>query len=150
MWKKVALASFFLWGATLSYLGYKFIKGNAVQVDNRVEIRLSEGDRDIILGEMRTLLEGLKGILKGLSLGDKTFIEKAARGNGMAMAQDVNPALIMKLPKSFKTLGMSVHKDFDELADKVHGMNDKEVLNFLDTTMNKCVSCHRMYRLTSE
>ncbi len=147
MWKRLALASLLLWGATIAFLGYQFYAGNAQKVDQRIEIKLTSGDRDLILGEMRTLLKGIKGIIKGLSEEDKVFVEKSARGNGMAMAQDVNPALIMKLPKAFKTLGMSVHQDFDTLADKVHSMTTKETLSRLDITMSKCIGCHQTYKL---
>lgn len=150
MWKKTALASLLLWGATVSFIGYKFYAGNVEKVDNRIEVRLSPGDRDLVLGEMRVLLKGLKGIIKGLSEDDKGFVEKSARGNGMMMAQDVNPALMMKLPKAFKAMGVSVHKDFDELADKVHNMNTKQVLSYLDKTMSKCVSCHQTYKINLE
>lgn len=150
MWKKIALASLLLWIASLSFIAYKFVKGNAVQVDNRVEVRLSAGDRDLVLGEMRTLLKGVKGIIKGLSEDDKAFIENSARGNGMIMAQDVNPALMMKLPKAFKAMGVSVHKDFDDIANKVHGMDTKQVLSNLNTVMNKCISCHQTYKIIEE
>lgn len=34
----------------------------------------------------------------------------------MASAADVNPALMAKLPLPFKSLGMSVHHDMDDLA----------------------------------
>lgn len=150
MWKKIALSSLILWISSISFISYKFLNGNAVKVDNRVEIKLSAGDRDLVLEEMRILLKGVKGIIKGLSEDNKGFIEESARGNGMIMAQDVNPALMMKLPKAFKMMGVSVHKDFDELANQVHRMETKQVLKNLDTVMNKCISCHQTYRIVEE
>lgn len=150
MWKKIALGSLVLWIGTISFLAYKFIEGNATKVDNRTEILLTAGDRDLILGEMRTLLKGVQGIIRGLSVNDNSLIEISARGNGMQMAQDVNPALMMKLPQTFKAMGMSVHKDFDDLAGKVHQLNSNEILNQLDATLNKCISCHQMFKIVEE
>jgi hypothetical protein len=37
------------------------------------------------------------------------------------MAQDVNSALMLKLPVEFKSVGIGVHKAFDDLADNIDG-----------------------------
>ena len=150
MWKKIAISSIALWAISLSFVGYRFYYGNAKTVDKRIEVSLADEERELVLGEMRTLLKGLKGIIKGLANDDYTFVERSARSNGMEMAQDVNPALMMKLPKAFKSLGISVHEDFDILANNIHSMNSKQILMALDKTMGKCVSCHQAYKVTLE
>jgi len=148
MWKKVAIVSFALWIASVGYIFYKIQYGNAVMVDKRMEISLLPEDRQLVLGEMRSLLAGLKGIIKGLSTEDFELVKKSAIGNGMGMAQDINPALIAKLPMSFKAMGMGVHKSFDELATKIPGATSKEILKEVDVIMSSCVTCHSAYKIT--
>jgi len=148
MWKKVAIVSLALWIASVGYIFYKIQYGNAVMVDKRMEISLLPAERQLVLGEMRSLLAGLKGIIKGLSTEDFELVKESAIGNGMGMAQDINPALIAKLPMSFKAMGMGVHKSFDELAAKIPGATSKEILKEVDVIMSSCVSCHSAYKIT--
>ena len=150
MWKKVALVSFALWIASVGFIIYKIQYGNAVMVDKRMEIRLLPEERQLVLGEMRSLLVGLKGIIQGLSTEDFALVKKSAIGNGMGMAQDINPALIAKLPMSFKAMGMGVHKSFDELAAKIPGATSKEILKEVDAIMSSCVGCHSAFKITEK
>ena len=150
MWKKVAIVSFALWIASVGFIVYKIQYGNAVMVDKRMEISLLPEERQLILAEMRSLLAGLQGIVQGLSTEDFEQVKKSAIGNGMGMAQDVNPALIAKLPMSFKTMGMGVHKSFDELAAKIPGATSKEILKEVDVIMNSCVACHSIFKITEK
>ncbi len=129
---------------------YKFKYGNAEKVDNRVAITLSVAEKDVVLGEMRLLLEGLQGIISGLSNSDFKKVEVSARGNGMVMAQDVNPALMLKLPVEFKSVGMGVHKAFDDLAENIDGKDVKIILREIDSIMDSCVGCHLTYKLEIE
>ena len=139
-----------LWIITISYAGYKFKYGNAEKVDNRVAITLSVAEKDVVLGEMRLLLEGLQGIISGLSNSDFKKVEVSARGNGMVMAQDVNPALMLKLPAEFKSVGIGVHKAFDDLAENIDGKGVKIILREIDSIMDSCVGCHLTYKLEIE
>jgi hypothetical protein len=148
MWKKVAFISLGLWVLTVGAFLYLFFVGTGTKVDNRVEIALLPGERELILGEMRQLLEGVRGIIGGLGEGDREAVIAAASGNGMAMAQDVNPALITKLPKEFKQLGMNTHRRFDELASRSPEMSDKEILTETHAIMGSCVGCHVSYKIT--
>lgn len=150
MWKKIAIGSMVLWIITISYAGYKFKYGNAEKVDNRVAITLSVAEKDVVLGEMRLLLEGLQGIISGLSNSDFKKVEVSARGNGMVMAQDVNPALMLKLPIEFKSVGIGVHKAFDDLADNIEGKDSKVILSEIDSIMDSCIGCHATYKLSIE
>lgn len=150
MWKKTAMGLMILWVITISYVGYKFKYGDTEKVDNRVEITLSIAEKDAVLEEMRLLLAGLQGIISGLSNSDFKKVEVSARKNGMVMAQDVNPALILKLPVEFKSVGMGVHKAFDDLADNIDGKGSKDILRELDLIMGSCVACHATYKLETE
>ena len=150
MWKKIAIISFALWIASFGFIFYKIKYGSAVMVDKRMEISLLPEERQLILGEMRSLLVGLKGIVQGLSTEDFEQVKKSAIGNGMGMAQDVNPALIAKLPMSFKAMGMGVHKSFDELAAKIPGVTSKEILKEVDVIMSSCVACHSAFKITEK
>jgi len=150
MWKKIAIISFVLWIASFGFVFYKIQYGNAVMVDKRMEISLLPEERELVLGEMRSLLAGLKGIIKGLSIDDFELVKKSAIGNGMGMAQDVNPALIAKLPMSFKAMGMGVHKSFDKLATTIPGATSKEILKDVDIIMSSCVACHSTFKITEK
>ena len=150
MWKKVALGLMVLWVISVSFIGYKVIYGNAKNVDTRVEITLLPVEKDFVLGEMRLLLEGLKGIISGLANDNLEEVRIAARGNGMAMAQDANPALILKLPLEFQNIGMGVHKSFDILADNIKGKSSREILNEVNSIIDSCVGCHATYKLEVE
>jgi len=150
MWKKIAIGLMIVWIITISYAGYKFKYGNTEKIHDRVEIILAASERDLVLGEMRLLLEGLQGIISGLSNSDFKKVEVSARGNGMVMAQDVNPTLMLKLPIEFKSVGMGVHKAFDDLADNINGKDAKDILREVDLIMNLCVGCHATYKLELE
>ena len=150
MWKKIAIISFALWIASFGFIFYKIKYGNALMVDKRMEIGLLPEERQLVLGEIKSLLAGLKGIIKGLSTDDFELVKKSAIGNGMGMAQDINPALIAKLPLSFKTMGMGVHQSFDKLASKIPGANSKEILKEVDSIMSSCVACHSAFKITEK
>ncbi|MBT3414928.1 MAG: hypothetical protein HOA32_14270 [Nitrospina sp.] len=146
----MALGLMVLWVISASFIGYKVIYGNAKKVDTRVGITLLPVERDFVLSEMRLLLEGLQGIISGLANDNFEEVKVAARGSGMAVAQDVNPALILKLPLEFKTIGMGVHKSFDILADNIKGKSSREILNEVNSIMDSCVGCHATYKLEVE
>ena len=98
----------------------------------------------MVLGEMRTLLSALNGVLSSLAENDPKQAAQAARSAGMKMAVDVNPALLMKLPADFKQLGMGTHKQFDELADQLdQGISQKEAIRLMAGLTSRCVACHQ-------
>ncbi len=56
-----------------------------------------------------------------------------------------------KLPLPFKQQGMAVHKQFDQIADKVEqGAPANEILLDLSEQLGSCVACHSLYRLDAE
>ena len=63
------------------------------------------------------------------------------------MAEDVNPALMAKLPLPFKQMGMSIHKDMDALADAVvQKETSQQILQRLSNMTALCTTCHDLYR----
>ena len=147
--KQVATVAILLWVATVALLGFFVTKGTGVQSsDGRTVVTITEDERNFVLAEMRMLLGSVHGVIDGLAKDDMLAVARAARMGGMAMAADVNPALMMKLPLDFKTRGIGVHKAMDELAKQVEaGASSKEVLNGLASRLSECVACHAEYSL---
>ena len=139
-----------LWVLTLTVLGWLFINGwTAKGSDGRTEILLAQAERDQILAEMRQLLKAVDGVIRelGESEPDLKRIESAARAGGMHMAEDVEPAIMVKLPLPFKQMGMSIHKDMDALADAVvQRETSQQLLKRLSSMTARCTTCHDMYR----
>lgn len=144
-----------LWVVGASMLGWFFITGSTAPGDDgRTAIQLSPAERTFILKEMRQLLQAVHGVVTGLSDPDaspgRTQAAAAARSGGMEMAADANPALMLKLPWSFKQMGLSVHKDFDRLADTItKGTTSQEVLHQLSSITSRCTACHEIFQLTA-
>jgi hypothetical protein len=140
-----------LWVVTIGIIGYFFVMGQTVPgSDSRTAVVLAESERDQILAEMRHLLKSVHGILQGVSTQDLSGAGKSARAAGMGMAADVNPALMAKLPLAFKAMGMSVHRDFDGLADGIQsGERSEQVLKRLTELTSRCTACHELYRFSA-
>lgn len=145
-----------LWVVTFAMAGWFFVQGWTTEsTDGRTQIVLAPAERDVILGEMRMLLKAVHGVVAGLAgqdqEADRAQMEQAARSAGMHMAEDVNPALIAKLPLPFKQMGMSIHKDMDALADAViQKETPKQILQRLSNMTARCTACHDMYRFSTE
>ena len=146
---KVGLIALSLWAVTAAGFGYFFLRGwTSKSADQRTAIHLAPSERDLVLGEMRQMLHSVHHLLTGLSAGDAKIMESAARASGMAMAADVNPVLMAKLPLAFKQQGMGVHRDFDALADSIaKGADQATVLRDFTGITARCVGCHVSYRL---
>jgi cytochrome c556 len=148
----VCRVAFGLWIVTIGVAGWFFVQGwTAESRDGRTQIVLTSTERDLILGEMRMLLKAVHGVVTGLAgqdqAADRTQIEQAARSAGMHMAEDVNPALMAKLPLPFKQMGMSIHQDMDALADAiVNKETPQQILQRLSNMTARCTVCHDMYR----
>ncbi|HLA61504.1 MAG TPA: hypothetical protein VK626_04595 [Nitrospiraceae bacterium] len=145
-----------LWIVTIGVAGWFFVQGWTTQgTDGRMQIVLAPTERDLILGEMRMLLKAVHGVVTGLAVqnqeADRAQIEQAARSAGMALAADVNPALMAKLPLPFKQMGMSIHKDMDALADAiVQKETPQQILQRLSSVTARCATCHDLYRFSAE
>jgi cytochrome c556 len=148
-YSKIALVALLLWVVTIAVFGWYFIMGNTTAgTEGRTAVVLQVGERDFVLAEMRGLLSATQEIIEGANQGDWQRIYKAAHAAGMAGATDVNPALMAKLPIEFKTLGMSVHHDMDDIAHAATGgASTQEIMKMLSNTLTKCVACHSTWQL---
>ncbi len=146
---KIASIALLLWVATIAVFAWFFIRGStSAGTDGRTAVVLQPAERDLVLTEMRGLLSSTQGILEGANQGDVKRIIQASRAAGMAAAADVNPALMAKLPLEFKTLGMSVHHDMDEIAKAAEGgAPAPEILKMASNTLTKCVACHSAWQI---
>lgn len=149
---KLASIALLLWVVTIAVFVWFFIRGNTTtSSDGRTAIVLQAGERDLVLSEMRGFLSATQGVLEGANQGDMQRIIKASSAAGMAGAADVNPALIAKLPMKFKSLGMSVHRDMDEITKAAEGgMPAQDILKMTANILTKCVACHSAWQLKSE
>ncbi|MEX2490171.1 MAG: hypothetical protein WD425_00265 [Nitrospirales bacterium] len=144
-----------LWVVGAGVLGWFFMTGiTAPGDDGRTAIQLKEAEHAFILKEMRQLLQSVDGVIRGLSDPDtsqgRTQAATAARSGGMGMAADANLALMLKLPLPFKQMGLSVHKDFDRLADAItEGITSQQMLSQLSSITSRCTACHEMFQLTA-
>ena len=147
---KISQAAILLWVISIAVFAWFFINGSTTAgSDGRTAIVLQPTERDLVLSEMRGLLVATQGIVEAASKGDIAQAGKAAGKAGMAAAADVNPALMAKLPLKFKQLGMSVHRDMDEIA-RVAGEGEisaDEILKMTANTLNKCIACHATWQL---
>ena len=151
-WRAIGLGTAVLWIVTMGVVAVLFVQGQTRPgTDGRTEIVLSQAERDLILAEMRQLLKTVHGVVTVLGSPDQNLkaAESAARSAGMAMATDVNPAVMLKLPLAFKQMGMSIHKDMDRLADGIaQGDTSVQILNRLSSMTARCTACHDMYRFS--
>ena len=150
-YKRWFLGALTLWLVTIGTAGYFFVKGQILaDQDSRTAVLLTETERDQILAEMRRFLKAVHGVLEGIVAQDLTHAEGSARAAGMAMSVDVNPIIMAKLPLSFKAMGMSVHREFDAIADGIHsGESGEQVLKRLSDLTGRCVACHELYRFST-
>ena len=117
-------------------------------IDARFRLELAAPQRDLVLLEMRTMLESVNDILEGLIAADAPAMENAARRAGMTMAADVDPEIQAVLPQPFLQLGVRTHQAFDELAESIAGGGDsEEILQGLAAITGNCVGCHAAFRL---
>lgn len=142
----------FLWLATIGTLGWFFYFGRTEKAaDGRTAIVLTTAERQFVLTEMRLLLGAVSQIHSALGNNDLAAAEKASRSVGMQMVNDLAGAektILLKLPKSFKTLGLSTHVAFDDFAKSIAARKPHDQLfRELGTLTNKCVACHAGYSL---
>jgi hypothetical protein len=146
---KLATIAMALWIVTIGALVFFFVHGwTSKGADQRTAIHLAPAERDLVLTEMRQMLNSVHGLVTGLSDGNREAMEQASRASGIGMAADVNPLIMAKLPLEFKQLGMSVHEEFDKLAETIaKGADSATILRGLSGITARCVGCHAAYRL---
>jgi cytochrome c556 len=132
---------------------YKFVVlGSVITTsDGRAAIALNEGERDLVLAEMRAFLISVQQINRGVSENDVAMVAEYARKAGRAAQANVPATLMARLPLGFKTMGLDTHQAFDQLAMDAEEFGDRDqVLSSLTTLMNNCVACHAAYRIEVE
>lgn len=147
--RTLSLIALVLWAVTIMTTAFFFIRGQTVSApDGRQTVLLNPEEQGMILTEMRGMLASVHAIVAGLTQHDMKQVATAARSTGMAAAVDVSPSLMAKLPLEFKTLGLGVHKGFDELAIAVEANATPDaVMTRLEAQLAACVACHTSYRL---
>lgn len=122
----------------------------AADKDNRQILALSEAQRGHVLEEMRALLSGTRNILAALSNDDMAAVSRYARLLGTDMGHKAEDHLKGVLPREFMQLGMSLHQDFDRIAEDAESRKDSRLtLRQLSDAMAKCVACHDAYQIRS-
>jgi cytochrome c556 len=119
----------------------------AETMDTRTPVALQPAERAFVLEEMRQYVTSLQAITDGLARGDADAVASAARRMGRGAMSGAPPGMMRHIPKEFRMLGMSVHTDFDRLADAADtGAAITDTLSSLSATLSKCVACHAAYR----
>ncbi len=134
----------------IAAMAYKFIVAGSVEKaeDGRTAIVLDPAERIFVLGEMRGFVAGLQQLTAALARDDMKAAAAAARAMGMAAAHSAPAAMVGKLPLEFKTLGFSVHREFDTIAMDAENLADpKHTLTQLAGALGKCVACHATYQI---
>jgi hypothetical protein len=120
----------------------------AEEIDTRQLVQLTEPQRNQVLTEMRSLLTGTQDILAALAKDDMAAVAKHAQSLGFNMKHKAENPLHEVLPKDFMMLGMSTHKEFDQIAaDAISLKDSKHTLKQLSDTMGKCTACHATYQI---
>ncbi len=136
----------------LGTMSYTFlVKGQTVPyADGRTSVLLSPDERNQVLGEMRAILAGVQEIQESVLAGDMEPAAARATSMGMAAA-NADAQILAKLPLEFSTLGLSLHRSFDDLAQTISGTDDPlVVIGEVTDLMLQCVACHDTYRLGIE
>lgn len=137
----------------LSLAGAAFAQGPAkpaapAPADVRAPLVLTDGERHLVLDEMRNFLAVLQRITDALPREDWAEIAKAARLMGSGAANEIPPATVAKLPQEFQLLAGGVHTTFDVIALDAETLADpKHTLSQVSDMLNKCNACHGMYQI---
>lgn len=147
---KTCLATTIVLLAIITAGFYKFMLQESTDEnsDGRITILLDDGERNLVLAEMRAFLASIQQINQGLSENDMELVALSARSSGNAAQGNMPGSLAEKLPIDFKKLGRDTHARFDQLAMDAEDMEDNgHTMEQLSSLMKNCVSCHAMYRI---
>ncbi|HFD33243.1 MAG TPA: hypothetical protein ENJ28_11130 [Gammaproteobacteria bacterium] len=132
---------------------YKFVLSGEVKfsADGREAIVLTEPERALVLAEMRTFLDSVQQITKGVANGNMKTVTDAANLVGRGAQQGMPGSLVGKLPLNFKKLGFDTHSKFSQLALDAEQLGDEQhALSQLSELMENCVACHEMFKIEVE
>jgi redox-regulated HSP33 family molecular chaperone len=146
-WAVVAAVGFLSILTVLKSIGSRTIDASS---DGRVAIVVTPANRDLVLEEMRGLLEAVQTIIVANNAGDLTTVAIAGRKVGRVNMDPQSAEFAARLPMEFRKLGMDTHLRFDELAQDAEQFESTEhVSQQLGELTANCVACHRAYRLTT-
>jgi hypothetical protein len=134
----------------LSVLASKFLPVGNVEIsaDGRTVVVVAPAERDMILAEMRGLLEAVQTIIVANNAGDLNAVAVAGRKVGRENMSPKSAEFVARLPMDFRKLGMDTHVRFDQLAlDATRFENTDHVSQQLGELIANCVDCHKVYRL---
>jgi cytochrome c556 len=120
------------------------------QVSNhkREPLRLGAHERQLVLAEMRQMLESTEGVVAGLAKNDMAAIEQAAARSGRQAPETVDEALHGALPEEFLRMGAAAHGGFDGIAQLARDRATiATIAAKLGETLSSCNTCHANYRL---
>lgn len=151
----VCMLALAMWLISAVAAGWMFINGWTTKgSDGRTEIVLAPSERDVVLTQMRQFMQAIHAVLADIGKADDhpafEAAEAATRKVGMDSDKDVNPALLVKIPLAFKQMGMSVHHEFDGLADGMaQGETVAQIIRRLAAITSQCTACHQLYRISA-
>jgi len=136
--------------STLFLIYFFIIRGDVAESnDVRVNIKLTESNKDFALKEMRDFLESVQQINEGIMNEDSDQIYNASIKSGGSVIEHSPKGMMASLPIGFKKLGFSVHDKFDEIADSIKIYNNYDYTQReLNNLLNSCIACHRTYKIT--
>jgi cytochrome c556 len=118
------------------------------ETDAREAIVLSHGERDLVLAEMRMMLESTEGVVAGLAANDMQAVEQAAARAAPSAPGTVDQELHASLPEAFLHSGAAAHGGFEDIARLARQAAGTEALmRRLGETLHQCTSCHAAYRV---
>lgn len=117
----------------------------------REALNLSASERAHLRAGMRTYLESVEGITRGLAENKMQAVAKSARRSGQSLMDETAIAMALKLPPDFVAASIETHGKFEELADQAAaGAPKAQVLETLGQILSGCTACHAKYRLSPE
>ncbi len=129
---------------------YRFIiAGDPLELnDQRTAIVLEEGERELVLAEMRQFLVAVQGITQASQADKMDEVAKHARTVGATAAEAVPGSVMGKLPLEFKQLGRKTHQAFDTIALDAESLGDgAHAMEQLGKLLNNCIACHSSYQI---
>lgn len=116
-------------------------------VDNRIPISVTDSERNHVLAEMRTFLQGLHNIFHALARKDMKAVAVEARPLGKVL-HNMPPGMRERVPLAYVEMGWGLHEVFDVIARDAEAKADPTLtLSQLAEAMSYCSGCHDTYRL---
>lgn len=121
---------------------------HSVVADDRNLIVLRPHEKNMMLKDMRSYLQGIQGINQSLAMQDYKAIEDLARKRGKIAIYKYKPVMPNNLVPHFRRMAVSIHHDFETLANMAKNKKKPlEIIGHMGEMMQTCVSCHETFRI---